>query len=67
VGLGADFVMLGRAWHFALAGLGPAGVRHLIHILTQDLVTNMQICGIAKLADFRDQLATHSYGVSGQA
>lgn len=67
VGMGADFVMLGRAWHFALAGLGPRGVRHLIHILTQDLVTNMQMCGIANLPAFRDQLATQSYGVSPRA
>ncbi|WP_424971143.1 alpha-hydroxy acid oxidase [Dinoroseobacter sp. S76] len=57
VGMGADFVMLGRAWHFALAGLGPRGVRHLIHLLTEDLTTNMQMCGLASLADFRDELA----------
>lgn len=63
VGMGADFVMLGRAWHFALAGLGPAGVRHLIHILTEDLVTNMQMCGISDLHSFRDALAPPAKGL----
>jgi L-lactate dehydrogenase (cytochrome) len=39
--LGADFVMLGRAFHFALAALGPSGVDHLIDMLRRDLVANM--------------------------
>ncbi len=39
--LGADFVMLGRAWHYALAALGDAGPAHLHHILTADLAANL--------------------------
>ena len=40
--LGANFVMLGRAWHYALAALGPeTGPDHLVHILTADLKANM--------------------------
>ncbi|MEC8710472.1 MAG: alpha-hydroxy acid oxidase, partial [Pseudomonadota bacterium] len=33
---GADFVMLGRAFHYALGALGERGVDHLLHILRAD-------------------------------
>ena len=39
--LGADFVMLGRAWHYALGALGAAGPAHLIDILRKDMEANM--------------------------
>jgi L-lactate dehydrogenase (cytochrome) len=39
--LGADFVMMGRAFHYALAALGPQGIDHLIDIFTKDLIANM--------------------------
>lgn len=54
--LGADFVMLGRAWHYALAGLGPQGVRHLIHLLSDDMVVNMGMLGAHSLSDLRGDL-----------
>ncbi|SLN61495.1 (S)-mandelate dehydrogenase [Roseovarius albus] len=44
--LGADFVMMGRGWHYALAALGSAGPAHLAHILREDLVSNMGQLGI---------------------
>ncbi|WP_120502455.1 alpha-hydroxy acid oxidase [Roseovarius sp. EL26] len=44
--LGADFVMLGRGWHYALAALGPKGPAHLAHILREDLLANMGQLGI---------------------
>ncbi|CRL13687.1 alpha-hydroxy acid oxidase [Phaeobacter italicus] len=47
--LGADFVMLGRAFHFALAALGPKGVDHLIDILRKDMSANMGQLGAATL------------------
>ncbi|MCC6000017.1 MAG: alpha-hydroxy-acid oxidizing protein [Pararhodobacter sp.] len=43
---GANFVMLGRAWHDALAALGPAGPAHLDHILRDDLIANMHQLGL---------------------
>ncbi|WP_299148851.1 alpha-hydroxy acid oxidase [uncultured Tateyamaria sp.] len=48
---GADFVMLGRAWHYALAALGPGGIDHLAHILTADLKANMGQLGSKTLRD----------------
>lgn len=49
--LGADFVMLGRAFHFALAALGPRGVNHLIDLLARDLTANMGQLGAGNLRD----------------
>ena len=49
--LGADFVMLGRAFHFALAALGPRGPAHLIDILAKDMAANMGQMGVKTLAD----------------
>lgn len=50
---GADFVMLGRAWHYALAAMGPAGAAHLDHILREDLIANLHQLGRARPADLR--------------
>jgi L-lactate dehydrogenase (cytochrome) len=49
--LGADFVMLGRAFHFALGALGPQGVDHLIDILAKDMASNMGQIGARTLKD----------------
>lgn len=46
---GADYVMLGRAWHYALAAIGPEGPDHLAHILQADLVANMGQLGARDL------------------
>ncbi|MEM9575989.1 MAG: alpha-hydroxy acid oxidase [Pseudomonadota bacterium] len=50
-GCGADFVMLGRAFHYALAALGPPGIDHLVDILVKDMEANMGQLGAATLAE----------------
>ncbi len=45
IALGADFAMLGRAPHDAVAALGPAGPAHLVEVLTKDLTANMHQLG----------------------
>ncbi len=50
IALGADFVMLGRAFHFALGAFGAKGVDHLIDILAKDMAANMGQLGAADLA-----------------
>jgi len=55
--LGADFVMMGRAFHYALAALGPQGIDHLIDIYTKDLIANMGQMGSKTLRDLPDALA----------
>ncbi len=56
--LGADFVMLGRAWHYAVAALGAAGPAHLHHILTEDMRVNMAQLGIHSLSELPGKLWT---------
>lgn len=54
---GADYIMLGRAFHFALAALGSNGPEHLIDMLRQDLISNMGQLGAKNLASLPDPIA----------
>ena len=47
--LGANFVMIGRAWHYALGALGADGPAHMINCLRQDLIANMGQLGLLHL------------------
>ncbi|MEZ5778340.1 MAG: alpha-hydroxy acid oxidase [Paracoccaceae bacterium] len=58
IALGADFVMLGRAWHYALGALGQDGPAHLIDILTKDMAANMGQIGARRLSDLPGCLLT---------
>ena len=53
IALGADFVMMGRAWHYALGALGAAGPAHLVDMLTSDLMANMGQIGARSLKETR--------------
>jgi L-lactate dehydrogenase (cytochrome) len=57
VALGADFVMMGRGWHYALGALGAAGPAHLADILAQDLKANMGQLGLHRVADAPSRLS----------
>jgi L-lactate dehydrogenase (cytochrome) len=54
--LGADFVMMGRAWHYALGALGRAGPDHWMEILTRDMESNMAQIGARRLEDLGGRL-----------
>jgi L-lactate dehydrogenase (cytochrome) len=54
--LGADFVMLGRAWHYALAALGAQGPDHLADMLRRDIEANLGQIGIEHFADLPTRL-----------
>lgn len=56
--LGADFVMLGRAFHYAVGALGEKGPPHLIDILRADMISNMGQIGARTLADLPNCLKT---------
>jgi len=62
VALGADFVMMARSWHYALAALGPAGPAHLADILRQDMIANMGQLGLTRLEEARDCLWSEPSG-----
>lgn len=55
--LGADMVMLGRAFHYALGALGPGGADHCIHLLSESLRADLAQLGCATLDDLPDHLA----------
>ncbi len=57
--LGANMVMLGRAWHYAVAAFGQRGVDHLIHVLSDDMRLNMAQIGAHSLDDLPRRLITH--------
>lgn len=54
--MGADFVMLGRAFQYAVAAFGQKGVDHLIHIVKADITANMSQLGVESLDALADCL-----------
>lgn len=56
--LGADFVMLGRAFHYGLAAIGESGAAHVLDILRQDMISNMGQIGTRTLKDLPNRLRT---------
>jgi len=54
--LGADFVMLGRAFHYGLAAFGARGAAHVVRILSQDLTSNLGQMGLAGFDDLARRL-----------
>jgi len=49
--LGAKGVLLGRAWVFALAAGGEAGVGQLLDLMAKEMVVAMTLTGAARLGD----------------
>ena len=54
--LGADFVMLGRAWHYALGAIGTKGPKHMYDMLMDDLASNMIQIAATKLNELPNLL-----------
>ncbi len=50
--LGADAVLLGRAWAYALAGGGEAGVAHMLSLMRAELATAMALTGVTRIDGF---------------
>jgi len=53
--VGADFVLLGRAFVYGVAALGPYGGDHVVEILMDDLKNNMVQWGIGSLEEMRSK------------
>jgi len=55
--LGADFVLLGRSWVYALAARGQAGVQHVLDLIRKEMHVAMALTGCKEIADIdRDVL-----------
>ena len=50
--LGAQGVMLGRAWVYALGARGEVGVDHVLKLMAAELRVAMALTGVAKARDF---------------
>lgn len=48
VALGADMVMLGRGWLYAVCALGEEGPAHLEELLRRDLIANLGQLGVSR-------------------
>lgn len=53
---GADFVMVGRAFQYAVAAFGAKGIDHLVHVLKADLAANMSQLGVEQLGQLSQYL-----------
>lgn len=53
--LGADMAFIGRAYVYAVASAGERGVSHLLQLLTAELRSVMQLCGMNSVAQFRKE------------
>ena len=47
--LGADGVLLGRAWVFALAAAGQAGVAHMLQLIEAEMRVAMALTGVTRI------------------
>jgi L-lactate dehydrogenase (cytochrome) len=57
--LGADGVLLGRAWAYALAARGQQGVAHMLDIIRAEMKVAMALTGVTRVADLsRETLFT---------
>ena len=49
--LGADFVLIGRAWAYALAGAGQRGVAHVLQLIDAEMRVAMALTGMTNIAE----------------
>ncbi len=49
--LGANGVLIGRAWAYALASRGQAGVAHILQLIEAEMRVAMALTGVTRLAD----------------
>ncbi|MNT19021.1 L-lactate dehydrogenase [cytochrome] [compost metagenome] len=47
--LGADGVLLGRAWAYALAARGEAGVSHVLNLMAAEMKVAMALTGVTRV------------------
>ena len=54
--LGANFVLLGRAWAYALAGGGEAGVAHVLKLFEAEMRVAMALTGCTAISDISEEI-----------
>ena len=54
--LGADFVLLGRAWAYALAARGQSGVAHVLQLIDAEMRVAMALTGCTNIREIDSQV-----------
>ena len=54
--LGANFVLIGRAWMYAMAAQGGAGVAHVLKLIEAEMRVAMALTGCTSIADIDRQI-----------
>ena len=54
--LGAKGVLLGRAWAYALAGGGQAGVAHMLQLVEAEMRVAMALTGVTRIEDITSDI-----------
>lgn len=54
--LGADFVLIGRSWAYALAARGEVGVAHVLSLIEAEMRVAMALTGSATIADLNEDV-----------
>ncbi|KGM40403.1 lactate dehydrogenase [Aquabacterium sp. NJ1] len=62
IALGADAAMIGRAYIYALAAAGEAGVSHLLELLEKEMRVAMTLTSVARVADITGDLLVRERG-----
>ena len=60
--LGANGVLIGRSWAFAMAARGEAGVAGLLNAYRNELKSAMALCGVTQVSDIARDCVTNSDG-----
>ena len=60
--LGADFVLLGRSWAYALAGCGEAGVEHILKLIDAEMRVAMALTACTSPPDVSSEILEMSGG-----
>ena len=56
IALGADFIMMGRPFHYGLGAMGAPGAAHVFDIIRQDMIANMGQIGAKTLSELSNCL-----------
>jgi L-lactate dehydrogenase (cytochrome) len=57
---GADFVLLGRAWAYALAACGQGGVAHILRLIEAEMRVAMALTGCGSIDQLNEEILERS-------
>ncbi|MDC9593872.1 alpha-hydroxy-acid oxidizing protein, partial [Xenorhabdus sp. IM139775] len=60
IALGADSVLLGRAFVYALAAAGEAGVANLLDLIENEMRVAMTLTGARSISEINSDLLVHN-------